>query len=100
METPETPRDPFLWKQAKARVGFRLHLRAYLIVNLGLWLLWALIQFSADAPRNGLGYPWPIWTTLGWGIGLATHYVSVFYGSSERSMIEREYEKLRSQQSY
>ncbi len=94
--TPE--RDPYLWKQAKARVGFRMHLRSYLIVNVGLWLLWAVINFTARESHDGTLYPWPIWTTLGWGIGLAAHYFSVFYGSSEKSMIESEYEKLKNRQ--
>ena len=100
MESIQTSpeRDPFLWRQAKARVGFRMHLRTYLIVNVGLWLLWAVISITAREPHDGWLYPWPIWTTLGWGIGLAAHYFSVYHGASEKSMIEAEYEKLKNRQ--
>lgn len=101
METQslDAQRDPYLWRQAKARVGFKLHLRSYLIVNAGLWLLWFIIGFtSSNEHWNGFHYPWPIWASLGWGIGLASHYFSVYHGGNEKSMVEREYERLRQQQ--
>lgn len=96
--TPITPeRDPYLWKQAKARVGFRMHLRSYLIVNAGLWLIWAISNVSVQSSGHiGLLFPWPLFPMLGWGIGLASHYFSVFRGGNERDLIEREYQKLAS----
>lgn len=96
MELQETQRDPFLWKQAKARVGFKMHLRSYLIVNAGLWLIWGLTTFSfRDGNADGLGFPWPLFPMLGWGIGLASHYFSVYTRSgNERDRTEREYQKL------
>lgn len=96
----EPQRDPYLWKQAKARVGFRMHLRSYLIVNAGLWLIWALATFPfRNGNADGLGFPWPLFPMLGWGIGLASHYFSVYTRSgNERDMTEREYQKLVEQQ--
>src|SRR5688572_15711594 len=38
--------------------------RTYLAVMALLWLIWAV---------TGAGYPWPIWPTLGWGVGIAAH---------------------------
>ena len=91
-------RDPYLWKQAKARVGFRMHLRSYLIVNTGLWLIWAFTNFAVRSDTHGGSvFPWPIFVMLGWGIGLASHYVHVYRGGNERSMIEEEYKKLARQ---
>ncbi|GAB2591626.1 2TM domain-containing protein [Spirosoma areae] len=94
--TPTTPdRDPYLWKQAKARVAFRMHFRTYLIVNAGLWLIWALSSFAFRSSGNsGFIFPWPIFPMLGWGIGLTSHYYHAFRGNDERSLIEREYQKL------
>jgi hypothetical protein len=43
------------------RSGFRSHLFAYLAVNAGLVAIWAL---------SGMGYFWPVWPVLGWGVGL------------------------------
>jgi hypothetical protein len=100
MDILEPQRDPFLWKQAKARVGFQMHLRSYLIVNAGLWLIWSLTTFFfQDSNANGLPFPWPLFPMLGWGIGLAMHYVSV-YGrfGNQRDMAEREYQRLVDQQ--
>ncbi len=99
METTEnTPqRDPYLWKQAKARVGFRIHLQSYLIINGGLWLIWAFSNFIVNnLDHAGTLFPWPIFPMLGWGIGLTTHYFTVFRGN-ERDMIEKEYQKLVNQ---
>lgn len=87
-------RNPYLWKQAKARVGFRMHLRSYLIVNAGLWLIWAFSAFVFRSYTYANIFPWPIFPMLGWGIGLASHYFHVYRGSNERSMIEEEYQKL------
>lgn len=97
--TSATPnRDPYLWKQAKARVGFRMHLNSYLIVNAGLWLIWAATTFAFRADgHSGLIFPWPIFPMLGWGIGLASHYFHT-YRSSGHNMIEAEYQKLVRQQ--
>lgn len=91
----EPQRDPHLWKQAKARVGFRMHLRSYLIINAGLWLIWAFSAFAGDAQFNNQHVPWPLFPMLGWGIGLAMHYVSVYnFFGNERNMTEQEYQKL------
>ena len=85
----EMQRDPQLWKMAKARAGFKSHLYVYLFVNASLWILWALgMAFS-----RGTHYPWPIWTSMGWGIGLVSHYFGV-YTVNEKQMVEREYQKL------
>lgn len=44
--------------------GLRSHLTVYLAVNGMLIAIWAL---------TGMGYFWPIWPMMGWGIGLASH---------------------------
>lgn len=91
-------RDHYLWKKAKARVGFQMHLRTYLIVNAGLWLIWALTNFAFRSSGNyGYVFPWPFFPMFGWGIGLASHYLAAYH-NSEQSMIEKEYQKLVSQQ--
>lgn len=40
------------------------HVRAYVLVSLGLVALWAL---------SGAGYFWPVWPIMGWGIGVVSH---------------------------
>ncbi|GAB3697949.1 hypothetical protein GCM10027592_22570 [Spirosoma flavus] len=96
METSQTTpnRDPYIWKQAKARVGFKMHLRTYLLVNAGLWLIWTATNFAFRADHSGNIFPWPIFPLIGWGIGLASHYFHVYQRVSERSLIEEEYQKL------
>ena len=47
----------------KAR-AHRAHVRAYLLFCVAMVALWAV---------TGLGYFWPIWPIMGWGIGVASH---------------------------
>jgi hypothetical protein len=93
----ETQHDPFLWKQAKERVGFRMHLRTYLIINAGLWLIWGITMFVLpNRPR--FYFPWPLFASLGWGIGLVSHYFGVYRRGNQRNMVEEEYQKLLDRQ--
>jgi hypothetical protein len=78
-------KDAELWQLAKARADFKTHLASYLIVNGMLWLLW-LFTSGTHA------HPWPIWPTMGWGIGLLFNYLAVYKFTNS---IEKEYEKLK-----
>lgn len=86
-------RAPSFWKQAKARAGFLMHLRTYVFVNGVLWLIWLILSFVY---REHWGpYPWPVWSTFIWGIGLVSHYFSVYHGFNEKNLTQREYKRLR-----
>ncbi|WP_446717940.1 2TM domain-containing protein [Dyadobacter sp. OTU695] len=52
-----------------AKKGFRIHLLVFVLVTPAIWLIW---YFSGKA------YPWPLWSTPAWGIGLLFHYLGVF----------------------
>ena len=69
--------------------GLYRHAAQYAVV---IPLLWAINLWQ------GIGYLWAVWPTLGWGIGLAAHALSlrVFGGGSrilgpqwEREQVER-----------
>jgi hypothetical protein len=56
-------------KRVKAKKGFYQHLMSFVIVNMFLFAL------------NMITYPfhwWFVYPLLGWGVGLAFHYVEVF----------------------
>lgn len=87
----ETPRNEFIWRKAKKRASFKVHLSTYLVVNAGLWLLWAVTSF----PHFGDDYlPWPLFPMVGWGIGLSMHFIGAYGNLDEKGLAEREYEKL------
>lgn len=83
-------KDPHLWEIAKRRASFKGHLGAYIIVNAFLWAIWF---FTDDNDMRPGKYPWPVWSTLGWGIGLLFHFLGAYVYPKENSA-EREYEKL------
>lgn len=70
--------DP-TYQAAKKRVedlrGFYIHLSIYVVVNAAL--------FAMDAIQGG-GW-WFYWATIGWGIGLVSHAVALFFDSSHWS---------------
>lgn len=88
-------KDMALWAIAKKRAGFRSHLITYVIINAFLWSIW---YFSSDNKIPEDNYPWPIWTTLGWGIGLVFHFAGAYVFHNSNS-VEREYQKLLKQNS-
>jgi hypothetical protein len=100
-QTPPEGKDPVLWEIAKKRASFKTHALSYLIVNLFLWGIWYFtgnsnLNMDIDGWRWN-HYPWPIWTTLGWGVGLAFHFAAAYVFPKANS-VEREYEKLKNQQ--
>ena len=85
-------RDEHLWRIAKKRAGFKRQLAAYIIVNGFLWALWWLTQGRHHFSDGGI--PWPIWSTLGWGVGLAFSYYGAFMDTKESDTM-KEYRKLK-----
>lgn len=74
--------------RVKAREDFRIHLLVYVLVNALLWAIW----FVGGADLRS---PWPIFPLLGWGIGLAVHWYSVFGRDTARREAEIEEEMRR-----
>jgi hypothetical protein len=86
-------KDKQLWEIAQKRASFKSHLITYVLVNTFLWILWAI----NGAKFYSGGIPWPVWPTLGWGIGIVSHYLGAYVYPKSNS-VEREYEKLKEQQ--
>lgn len=57
----------------KKKRDFQAHLLAYVLVNAVLWGVWAVISVA-----SGVWFPWPLFATLGWGIGLVFHAWDVY----------------------
>jgi len=86
----ETELREFAKKRVVAKKEFRIHLFMYCIINFGLFMIY-VITTGFD------GYPWFIWSLLGWGVGLASHYFSMrasLKGDAEME-IENELEKMK-----
>jgi hypothetical protein len=54
------------------RKGFQIHATAFVAVQIVIVVVWAL-QWQL----GGTAYPWFIYPLLGWGVGLAVHYMAV-----------------------
>jgi 2TM domain len=70
-------------KRVKAKKDFYQHLMSYAIVNLFLFALNIITSPS---------YLWFVFPMLGWGIGLAFHYVGVF-GIPGFDILSKEWEE-------
>ena len=92
-EQPTNEKDAALWELAKKRASFKKSLSVYIIVNLFLWALW---YFGDDNNYTWSfrHWPWPLWTSLGWGVGIALQYASAYIAPKSIS-VENEYQKLK-----
>lgn len=84
--------DEKLYEEAEARVGFRRHLSIFIIINLAIWAFWYFTR-AIDGYTDGY---WPLYTTLGWGIGVVSHFIGVYRNNDA---VEKEYQKLKEKQS-
>ena len=74
--------------RAREKMEFYTHFTIFILVNLLLWGIWFVTDSSS--------FPWPVFVTFGWGIGITAHFVNsiLSLGMAEK-MIEKEYEKLK-----
>ena len=87
-------RDPHLWMIATKRSKFKKSFSVYIIINLFLWIIW--YTTTSDRSFSGNNVPWPIWSTIGWGLGMAFQYVDA-YRTGTTDSVENEYNKLNNQ---
>jgi hypothetical protein len=83
-------------KRMEERSGVIGHAVAYMMVNLMLWGIWLFASIDDGA----FSFPWPMFVTFGWGIGMVSHvmsYWSEYGGGRERreAYIQREMARLR-----
>lgn len=88
------PVDKRLWRLARKRAQFKKGFVVYLAVNVLLWAVW---WFTIGRQVGVNASTWPIYVTLGWGIGVVVAYFDA-YGGNGRTLAEREYERLRSRE--
>jgi fatty acid desaturase len=76
----------------KKRRDFKAHLLVYALVNLSVWGLWGVIAAS-----SGGTWPWPVFLTVFWGIGLAMNAWDVYFRRPiTEQELEREIDRLQS----
>lgn len=86
---PGTQHDRAL-QRVKRRRDFTTHLFAYVLVNLLLWGIWTVAALTGHT-----SFPWPIWVTFGWGIGIAFNAWDVYFRRPiTEDDVRREMERL------
>ena len=91
-QLPPTERDEALWAIAKKRANFKKSFLTYVIINIFLWCIWFFD--NEDYGNSRYTWPWPLWVTLGWGIGIAFQYREAYLTSGSNS-VQKEYDKLK-----
>jgi len=85
--------DRLARKRAGAKLGWFIHATVFVVVNL----FWLIKSDIVPGSRS-----WSAMPTLGWGLGLLLHGVSVWFlgsGSGLRQrMVQRERERLQREQ--
>lgn len=76
----------------KRKSEFWAHFISYVLVNGFLIVVWAV---------SGAGFFWPIFPIFGWGIGIAFHAWSAYWGDRgpTEGQIRREMDRLKGEDS-
>jgi hypothetical protein len=51
------------------KLGFQIHLLVFLLATPAIWIVWYLTDTT---------YPWPLWSTPAWIVGVLFHYLGIF----------------------
>jgi 2TM domain-containing protein len=88
--TPEALRDQALIRLKKRR-DFKTHAFVYVVVNAVVWGIWTVISVNSHS-----WWPWPVFVTLGWGIGLVMNAWDVYVRKPiTEDELQREIEHLQ-----
>jgi len=87
MELIDNEKDKALWRIAKNRASFKTGLLMYIVINAFLWCVW----YFTSGPNS---YPWPVWSMLGWGLGVVLQYFRAYH-MDKGDLADQEYEKLK-----
>ena len=55
--------------QMDPKKGFRIHFIVFVFSSFAVWIIWYFTERT---------YPWPLWSTGAWIVGVISHYLSVF----------------------
>lgn len=78
---PLDPEAAAYWRarrMLRALRGWYIHLIVYVGVNAFLWLKYLYLPAPAWSHHALAGWPWPLNTTLAWGLALALHGILVW----------------------
>ena len=88
--TPDALREQAL-RRLKRRRDLKAHAVVYALVNVVVWTTWAVIAAGSHS-----WWPWPIFLTLFWGIGLVMNAWDVYFRRPiTEEELRREVERLR-----
>ncbi|AQV95795.1 hypothetical protein BJN34_18105 [Cupriavidus necator] len=82
-------------RMVRALRGWYIHLLVYAVVNAWLWLRFFYFPSPAWSHYSTTGWPWPLTTTLAWGLGLTVHGLLVWTRLSRRG---RDWEQRKIQE--
>jgi 2TM domain len=88
--SPEVLREQAL-RRLKKRRDLKAHVFAYALINGLVWAIWLVVALTSHS-----WWPWPVFVTLGWGIGLAFNAWDVYFRRPiTEDELRREMESLR-----
>ena len=68
-------------KRIKAKKGFMVH--------FGIYCAFVVFFFLINVFTSGFGDWWFQWPALGWGVGVASHYIGAFGFPGTEQMVEK-----------
>ena len=91
-----------LYRKAKKRVQFKVHLMIFFLTNLLLWLLLGFGSklFSESFNLENPAFQFALFVSLTWGVLVVAHYLIIYkwgksYVEKELNTLKKEYKKNR-----
>lgn len=81
-----------IYKTASKRVGFKIHLTIFVLVNLFLWVIW-FFTFRKHEELNPVMLNAFLFISIAWLIAVVAHYMIVYKWN--KSLIDKEVEKMK-----
>jgi hypothetical protein len=87
--TPDAVREQALARVSKRR-DLKAHAVVYTLVNVAIWGIWVVIAANSNS-----WWPWPVFLTVFWGIGLAMNAWDVYFRKPiTEQELQREIDRL------
>jgi fatty acid desaturase len=88
--TPDAVREQAL-RQLKKRRDLKAHAVVYALVNAAVWAIWLVVAVGSHS-----WWPWPVFMTVFWGIGLAMNAWDVYFRKPITEQdLQREIDRLK-----
>ena len=78
-----------MYDDIEEKVKKRIEVRKGFMIHFGIYCAFVAFFFLINVFTSGFGDWWFQWPALGWGVGVASHYIAAFGFPGTQQMVEK-----------